>query len=212
MVAATTADAEAGAADVIEPVRVFKSKAPDPEANPFAGKVFELDGVIFRMEGRIGLLESAALASHATEALDTASPAGMAAIWDFMVAALGDQETRRLRVHCRTHGTDDETMLDLITMLREIADEGVRRAFNRPTQRSSQRSGGHEDLEPAIARRMSLAGGDVEISELPAGHGGGGQAPVPPRPKSTAARRRATTAARSKTAQSKSGASPAPGG
>lgn len=200
MAAATTDDD----VDVITPVRVFKSKAPDPEANPFTGKVFELDGVTFALEGRIGLLESAALASHATEALDTQAPAGMAAIWDFMQAALGDQELRRFRVHCRSHATDDETMLDVITMLREIADEGVKRAFDRPTQRSSQRSGGHEDREPAIARRLSLAGGDVEISDLPpeVPQGDGGPAKPARRPAGTAARRKATTAARSRTARS----------
>lgn len=86
-----------------------KSYTSKGNKSPF---VFELDGVEFRTDGGLQLLDLLDIAKMAH--MEAISPEGLAAIAGLFSAALGQAEYERLRAHMRAHNTDPETLLDIM--------------------------------------------------------------------------------------------------
>lgn len=93
---------------------------------------FALDGAEFTVPGGILLLDLVDLAELGNA--DEVSAEAIAAVGSFFRQALG-AEYERFHVHCREHGTDNGTLLEIITDL--VADSG---GF--PTQLPSPSAGG----------------------------------------------------------------------
>jgi len=101
--------------------RVYTSKPREVEP-------FELDGVEFTPGNGLSVLDLTELARFADK--EAASQEGIQAIGDFFRQLLGD-DYDRFREHCRTHKTDEETLLQVITDLMEDLAGGF--PTNRPS-------------------------------------------------------------------------------
>jgi hypothetical protein len=105
--------------------RSYTSKPTEPVS-------FDLDGVQFVATGGVKLLELCELAQVAD--VDSASVEGAAALGQFFRSLLG-QDYDRFRVHCREHGTDPDTLLQIVADVIEAVSE-------RPTRRPSDSADG----------------------------------------------------------------------
>ena len=138
--------------------RSYTSKGERP---PFE---FELDGVPFVASGNVDIIDLAELAGLAD--LDINSIAGVRAIADVFKVALAD-DYERFRAHTRAHGTDNDTMLEILRDLVEHVTAG-------PTMRPSQSASGplptngmsqvdlpsqHELTDEEVARMRTLLAG-----------------------------------------------------
>jgi len=124
--------------------------------------VFELDGVVFENEGAVSLVDLSEFARLAAMGVDSKSAAGASIIAEVFLMVLGESTYQQFRTHCRKHGTDDETLLAIISDLMEEAG-------NRPTSRPSDSSDGPPN-DPATATVVSFSRATVE------------QVPVQPEP------------------------------
>lgn len=97
-------------------------------SKPRAASAFDLDGVEFATSGAVALLDLVEVAKMADS--DGASPEGIAALGEFFESALGKDEYKRFRKHCREHGTDPDTLILIMQDLVEAVGEN-------PTQRPS---------------------------------------------------------------------------
>ena len=173
-------------------VRSFTSQAPEPEENPLEGMSFELDGVEFRCEGRLSILEVSELATAAMEGADTNSPEGAALISGFLQAAFGPGEYPRFRRHCRSHKTSDRTLLELVMYLQETVEEHVEEITDRPTPSRSRSSRGQPAQEERTSRIINLQAGDVTVVPMPDPADRPDPRPVPQDHKPKTPRRRKT--------------------
>jgi hypothetical protein len=123
---------------------------------------FDIDGVEFVGEGAISTMDFAEYARLANQGVDSANPAGVAIIADVFLGLLGEQTYQRFRSHCRTHHTDDDT---IVAILRDIIQDATEAATARPTQRPSDLPDGPL-TGPATARVVSLS--RATVSEVPA--------------------------------------------
>lgn len=116
---------------------------------------FTLDGVEFRASGGLSILDVTELARYAGK--DMFSPEGLTAIGEFFASLLG-ADYDRFREHCRTHSTDEETLLQVIGDIIEDVGGG------HPSQRPS-----HSPYGPTTtgrgARVVSLS--NRSVVELP---------------------------------------------
>jgi|GEM_PF-4785915 len=115
---------------------------------------FELDGVAFENEGAVSLIDLSEFARLAAMGVDSQSPEGASIIAEVFLMVLGETTYRRFRNHCRKHGTDDETLLAIISDL-------MSEAGNRPTSRPSDSSDGPPNA-PATATVVSFSRATVE--------------------------------------------------
>lgn len=125
------------------------------------GKVptFELDGVTFACPGTPNALDLAELGRLAEQGADSVDPAALAAISDFMTSAMGKREYDRFRAHCRTHETDEETLMGILAGI--VEDMSAR-----PTDRPSSLPDGPPST-PGTATVVSLSRGTVQTAPLP---------------------------------------------
>ncbi|WP_031165948.1 hypothetical protein [Streptosporangium roseum] len=120
---------------------------------------FELDGVVFKNEGDVSLMDLSEFARLATQGVDSESPEGAAIVAEIFMTLLGERTYQRFRTHCRRHSTDDET---LMAILGDLMSE----AGDRPTSRPSDSSDGPPSA-PATAMAVSFSRGTVEQVEAP---------------------------------------------
>ncbi|MER7500440.1 hypothetical protein AB0L05_27660 [Nonomuraea pusilla] len=114
---------------------------------------FELDGVQFRGEGTISLMDLSEFARLAAEGFDDGSPEGIAILADIYRTLLGPQEYARFRRHCRDNGTDGRLLLEIIGGI--IAEAG-----DRPTERPSDLPDGPQTTE-GTSKVVSFSRGTV---------------------------------------------------
>ncbi len=123
-------------------------------SKPAAVEPFVVDGVEFT-PGTVNLLDITELGRHAD--LEANSLKGMVAIGEFFASLLGD-DYDRFREHCRTHRTDPETLLQVISDIVEDVAGGF------PTQRPSASPPGPTRTGRGL-RVVSLSEGSV--TEVP---------------------------------------------
>lgn len=108
---------------------------------------FEIDGVTFTGDGSVSVMDLSEFARLATLGTDTQDPRAGAIIADIYHALLGEKEYQRFRGHCRTHGTDGETLLSIIG---DLASEESEDTTGRPTSRSSDSSDGPQSTPDTV--------------------------------------------------------------
>ena len=121
---------------------------------------FELDGVEFKGDGNVSMLDLSEFARLASQGVDTTDPAAVAIIADIYLSLLGEQTYQRFRAHCRRSGTNPEVLLAIIG---DMAGERV----DRPTDRSSDSSDGPPPT-PDSAKVVSFSRATVEQVPAPA--------------------------------------------
>lgn len=164
-------------------MRSYSSALPEgtaPRENPLEGVSFELDDEVFECRGAVSTLDLSELASAAVNALDSADPAGMAIVSEFLKAAFGAEVYRQFRFHTRTHKTPDDVLLEIITGIVEEVEENVSVMTARPTRSPSRSSRGPTVPAERRARVISLATGDVSEVSSPPGPGTGDPETDPP--------------------------------
>ncbi|MET8866537.1 hypothetical protein ABZW11_26665 [Nonomuraea sp. NPDC004580] len=115
---------------------------------------FELDGVEFRGEGSVNMLDISEFARLANAGVDTTDPAAVAIIAEMFHTLLGEAEYKRFLAHVRRHNTAPEVLLAIIGDM-SAADTG------RPTSRSSGSPDGPPTV-PGTAKVVSFSRGTVE--------------------------------------------------
>lgn len=116
-------------------------------------RVFDVDGVEFTCTGQLSKLDVSEFARLAAAGTDSVTPAGVAILADIFRSLLGS-DYERFRTHCREHGTDDGTLLEIIgDLISEMAE--------RPTSRPSDSSDG-PPTAPATVTVVSFSKATVE--------------------------------------------------
>jgi hypothetical protein len=139
-------------------------RTPDMEPdrpNPLAGAEIELDGAVFRCEGRIDLLDVSELSVLAVMGTDTRSPQGLAMLAQYLQLAFGPSEYLRLKMHCREYDTPHEVIFGIVEEITAAVQEWTEQQAGRPTMRPSSSSDGPPERDAEISRVVSLAGGSV---------------------------------------------------
>lgn len=131
--------------------RSYTSKAREQRNVDFS---FTLDGVEFKGDGDLSVMDVSEFARLATEGVDSQSPEGVAIISTIFMTVLGKNTYQQFRRHCRDHKVDDETVLEI---LRDLFTD----ASGRPTSRPSDSSDG-PPAAPATATVVSFSRGTVE--------------------------------------------------
>lgn len=131
-------------------MRSYTSKGRDQQ-NLDLG--FELDGVEFKCETSMSLLDLSEFARLAVQGVDSESPEGLAILADIYSSLLGSSY-QRFRAHCRKHGTDGEQLMHIVM---DLASE----ASKRPTSRPSDSSDGPPN-DPDTQKVVSFKRGTVE--------------------------------------------------
>lgn len=124
---------------------------------------FELDGVKFTCEGELTTLDLSELAEVAELGVDTEDPRAAAAISKFFRAALGERVYRQFKEHMRSHGTDDDNLIDIMAGIME--DYAAR-----PTEQPSSSHDGQSTTGPTSnpgSRVVSLQAGTVDFRPAP---------------------------------------------
>lgn len=116
---------------------------------------FDLDGVTFVCEGGLTTLDISEFAMAAKNGMDTADPAAAAVFAEFFQAALGPTQYRRLKDHMRSHGTDDDVLVDIMQGLMEDF-------LGRPTEEPSHSQTG-PSTTGGMSRVVSLQRGSVTV-------------------------------------------------
>lgn len=133
-------------------MRSYTSKGRDKAAQDL-DLGFELDGVEWKCETSISVLDLSEFARLAVQGVESGSPEGLAILADIFQGLLGTSY-QRFRAHCRKHGADDETLVDILKDLFEQAAE-------RPTSRPSDSSDGPPS-DPDTQKVVSFKRGTVE--------------------------------------------------
>jgi hypothetical protein len=135
------------------------TSTPDKHA-PALTVEFELDGVEFKGEGSVNMLD---ISEFANAGVDTTDPAAVAIIAEMFLTLLGEPAYKRFLAHVRRKNTQPEVLLAILGDL--SAD-----TTDLPTSRSSGSPDGPQNA-PAIAKVVSFSKGTVEerpVEEKPA--------------------------------------------
>jgi hypothetical protein len=129
------------------------TSTPDQNA-PVFDVEFELDGVEFKGQGSVNMLDISEFARLASAGVDTSDPAAVAIIAEMFLTLLGEQEYKRFLAHVRRKNTRPEVLLAI------IGDMSAKDT-DRPTTRSSGSPDGPPPAE-ATAKVVSFSRATVE--------------------------------------------------
>jgi hypothetical protein len=118
--------------------RSYSSAASPDDAQSTDGITFELDGVEFTCHGRISAFDLAEFAGPVADAgtgAESADPAVLRILADFLSAIMGPDTYRAFTVHRRTHHTPDD-------VVQAILFDIIEDSSNRPTPAPSPSPGG----------------------------------------------------------------------
>src|ERR1700748_3626429 len=98
------------------PKRTYTSAASKDDAASTEGLTFELDDVEFTCHGRISAFDLAEFAGPVADAgnADTADPAVLRILTDFLRVVLGDKTYAAFTRHRRVHKTPDEVVQQIL--------------------------------------------------------------------------------------------------
>jgi hypothetical protein len=132
------------------------TSTPDPNA-PVLSVEFELDGVEFKGEGSVNMLDISEFARLASAGVDSSDPAAVAIIAEMFLALLGELEYKRFRAHVRRKNTQPEVLL-------AIMGDMAAKDTDRPTTRSS---GSPDGPPPAEATSKVVSFSRATVEEKP---------------------------------------------
>jgi hypothetical protein len=145
------------------PTVEFSSDVPGSE-NPLKDVVVPLDGVEFRCEGQLSILDLSELAAKAIDDA-TADAAEAASYYQTLLQSFGPAEYARFKRHVHDHKTPDEVVVKIIQYLNEQVQANIERMTARPTEPSSSSSGGREGPAEQPVRSISADRRSVKVVE-----------------------------------------------
>jgi len=150
-------------------MREYSSAPVEGETSPLAGLSFTLDGLVFRCEGDLSILEVAELARVSVTGGDMSEAAKLGLIAEQLRAAFGDAVYARFREHCRAHNTPNSVMLTILGDINEEVKKAVGAAAGRPTMSSSPSGTGEPGQDDRTSRIINMQTGDVTVVPITAG-------------------------------------------